>query len=62
MGIYKSYLDLIATRRKTTEIRVNDSSPTRPVRDFSDRSGGEPGRERPIGPQSPSGSADSYRG
>lgn len=26
MGIYKSYFDLIATGRKTTEIRVNDSS------------------------------------
>jgi ASCH domain len=26
MGIYKRYLDLIATGRKTTEIRVNDSS------------------------------------
>ncbi|MFE0021965.1 ASCH domain-containing protein [Amycolatopsis sp. NPDC059021] len=26
MGIYKRYFDLIATGRKTTEIRVNDSS------------------------------------
>jgi hypothetical protein len=26
MGIYKHYFDLIASGRKTTEIRVNDSS------------------------------------
>ncbi|MEY8040137.1 ASCH domain-containing protein [Saccharopolyspora cebuensis] len=26
MGIYKRYFDLIATGRKTTEVRVNDSS------------------------------------
>ncbi|MGH3711723.1 MAG: ASCH domain-containing protein [Pseudonocardiaceae bacterium] len=26
MGVYKRYFDLIATGRKTTEIRVNDSS------------------------------------
>ncbi|MGH3814927.1 MAG: ASCH domain-containing protein [Pseudonocardiaceae bacterium] len=26
MGIYKSYFDLVAAGRKTTEIRVNDSS------------------------------------
>lgn len=26
MGIYKRYFDLIADGRKTTEIRVNDSS------------------------------------
>jgi ASC-1-like (ASCH) protein len=26
MGIYRRYFDLIATGRKTTEIRVNDSS------------------------------------
>ncbi len=29
MGIYKRYFDLIATGRKTTEIRVNDSSRSR---------------------------------
>lgn len=29
MGIYKRYFDLIATGRKTTETRVNDSSRTK---------------------------------
>lgn len=29
MGIYRCYFDLIATGRKTTEVRVNDSSRTK---------------------------------